>query len=165
MQSVVKFLFSSLQKFPFNILKNFGDYGEFYVADVRDTYCGSGQNRSYKDFEPVEGQNGINIFFNKETTEILHIGAAGNRGGVTGFYAVPSTGIVPQLINGITTTILNHFQKNVQPKTSQGFDDYINEYSVFFLCLKPSKTNPASFAHGLDDLVDALKLLLKPTIQ
>ena len=165
MNNVVQFLFSSLQNSLFSVLKNFDDHGEFYVADVRSTYSAPGRNRNYKDFGPVEDQNGVYVFFTKNTGEILHIGAAGNKGGETGFYSTSYTGIVPQLINGTITTILNHFQKNVQPKTSQSFEDYINEYSVFFLCLKPSTTNPTSSAQGLDDLVDALRSLLKPTIQ
>ena len=163
MKDVVKFLFSSLQNSPFDVLKNFDDYGKIYVADVKETYQGAGIKRKYDVFEPVRDENGIYVFFHTQNGEILHVGAAGNHGGSTGFYAHPNTGIVPQLVNRVNKTIFNYFIQSVQLSTNKNFEDYINEYSVFFVCLKPL-TSQSSFAQGLNVLVKALKAILTPKI-
>ena len=163
MQDAISFIFSTLRNPPFVILKNFDNYGKIYVADVKETYQGAGVERKYDVFEPVRNEKGIYVFFHTKTGEILHVGAAGNRGGVTGFYAHPNTGIVPQLVNGVTSTILKYFTQNVQPSTNQKFEVYINEYSIFFVCLKSSMSR-LLFAQGLNVLVSGLKVILKPTI-
>ena len=112
----------------------------------------------------MENKNGIYIFFNKKTGELLHVGAAGNKGGVTGFYASPNTGIVPQVINGTTPTVVNYFQQNVKTlNPNQSFENYINDYSILFICLKPSTTQ-TDFAQSLNVLLRVLKNTLKTTI-
>ena len=165
MQNFLKFLCSSLQNSPFPVLKNFDDYFEFYTADIMKTYKASGKDRTYDIFKPVSNKNGIYIFFNTADGKILYISAVGNKKGKTGFYKSTQTGVVPQLVNGTTPTIKKYFNQNISKGTSQSFEDYINNYSILFLCLKPAAGHEDDFSSSLIALVKILKTFLQHEIK
>ena len=122
--------------------------------------------RNYSSFSSVQNKSGLFIFFDKTTNDVLYIGSS------TALYLTSGgPGAVAQLINTSNPAIYNYFLTQnptltVQNPTFQryAYDNYINNYSVFFLCLTATPTNQNNFQNDLADIVIKLKSIIQPIV-
>lgn len=182
MNDVVKFLFSSLQNSPFDVLKNFDDYCEFLCIDVKDIGFKKNKNGEKKrdyagsSLRKIRGHGGaIFIFFNPEEKEdkVLLVGYSedlypekGSDNPAIKFsrYIINQNEPMKKYFDGYLKKNPNIPQATNDEK-EQAFIEYINKYSILLVCLRISSSASLSLESALKEVVKGLNSLLKPKIK
>ncbi len=144
----------------------FDDDAECYCIDVCNIKS-NGRGRDYKHspLAKIQGsKKGIFVIFAEGIKKVLCVGSSETQD----FFPSKANGGssasgVVRYINGDNPRI-ELFRNGNSLTSSAAYAQYINGYSIFFLCLKPAPNASTNFATDLDNLKTALENILHPTI-
>lgn len=115
----------------------------------------------------IQGERqGLFAIFNEQTGEVLYIGSSIASVGTKYFYPAEGSGNswVIRFINNHNELMQEYVEKFSHNQQNFQFAKYIDDYSIFFLCLKPSNNSSRSLEDVLIELKFELKQIVKTTI-
>ena len=145
----------------------FNNVADFYCLDICNININK-RGRVYASnnfFRKIQGQKrGIFIIFNEMNKSVLCIGTSENQD----FYPSKANGGtrnsgVVRYINGDNPR-MNDFRQSTGLLPRCSYEQYINMYSILFLCLTPAPSATTNFANDLGQLKNALETILHPQI-
>ena len=138
-----------------------------YWLDIIDIDIKNGQRQLATILAPIKDEKGVYILFKKDTLDVLYIGSAGTGSGPASvLYTTVNngqggSGRVEHLLknNPSNNSSIVKYYNNIA-STRKFWDDFMNEYSIVFICVRAD--NNSNINTALDFLTEELKKMLHP---